>query len=308
MGLGAGITLRGVMDLRPEEATVVELLPGVVKAAREFAAENAKVLGNPNVHVVVQDGRNYLATSGKRFDVIVLDILHPMSSGSSSVFSRQYYALCREHLAERGLVCQWLPVHQLSESELKTIMRTFQSVFPNTTVWYGLLGDSTQVVGLVGTPQPLTVNGRALAARYAGADAALRKELQEVNLGNPSLLLSHFVMGEAAAARFCAGAHMDTDDRPVIEFAAPQLAVTAARQGKMNMTALTDAAEPPPAALPAGAIDEAALARYVAGKRAIVQGFRIELAGDAAAKEAWYRQALGNDPGNEDLREVTETH
>ena len=115
-------------------------------------------------------------------------------------------------------------------------------------------------------------------------------------------------MGEAAAARFCAGAHMDTDDRPVIEFAAPQLAVTAARQGKMNMTALTDAAEPPPAALPAGAIDEAALARYVAGKRAIVQGFRIELAGDAAAKEAWYRQALGNDPGNEDLREVTETH
>ena len=76
----------------------------------------------------------------------------------------------------------------------------------------------------------------------------------------------------------------------------------------MNMTALTDAAEPLAAALKTGGIDEAALARCVAGKRAIVQGFRLELAGDAAGKEAWYRRALGDDPANEDLREITGTH
>ena len=127
-------------------------------------------------------------------------------------------------------------------------------------------------------------------------------------MGNPSLLLSHFTMGEAAAARFCAGARMDTDDRPVIEFAAPQLAVMAARQGKMNMISLTDGAKPLAAALRATGIDEPALARYVAGKRTIVQGFRLELAGDTAAKDAWYRKALGDDPANEDLRDVAGTH
>ena len=43
VGLGAGITLRGIMDLAPQSATVVELLPGVVKAAAEFAPQNGRV-------------------------------------------------------------------------------------------------------------------------------------------------------------------------------------------------------------------------------------------------------------------------
>jgi hypothetical protein len=114
-------------------------------------------------------------------------------------------------------------------------------------------------------------------------------------------------MGEAAAARFCAAAPLETDDRPVIEFAAPRLTLTAARQGMLNITALTDAAEPITTALHVGTIDEPALARYVASKRAIVQGFRLELAGDPAAKAGFYRQALEKDPTNEDLRDIAGT-
>jgi spermidine synthase len=309
VGLGAGITLRGIVDLGPQRADVVELSRGVVEAAAKFSGENGRVLEDERVRIFIQDGRNYLTTTGEgrgTYDVIVLDILHPMSSGSSTVFSREYYELCRGHLAAGGLVCQWLPVHQLSEESLRTIVRTFRSVFPHTTVWYGLIGDSTQVVGLVGTQEPAAVDAAALVGRYSRAGERLRQSLGDVNLGTPEQVLSHFVMGEAAAGRFAGEGVIDTDDRPRIEFEAPRLAATAARQGKVNLLALAGAAEPVAAVLPpdAGEVDRAALERAVAGKRAIIETMRWDVDGKPEARTAALREALARDPGNVDLREV----
>jgi spermidine synthase len=313
VGLGAGITLRGIMDLSPDHADVVELSRGVVEAAARFAPENGRVLDDPRVRTIIQDGRNYLTTSDQHYDVIVLDILHPMSAGASTVFSREYYELCREHLtpaaagAPGGLVCQWLPVHQLSEDSVRTVLRTFRSVFPHTTVWYGLIGDSTQVIGLVGSRDPLATDDAALAAGYMRAGEPLQRSLQEVNLGSLPLFLSHFVLGEAAAADFAGAGPLDTDDRPRIEFEAPRLAATAARQGKLNLLALAARTDTLDALFPhnvPAAIDVSAVERYRTGKRTIIEAMRFDLRNEPDARAAWFRTAIERDPGNPDLLEL----
>jgi hypothetical protein len=125
-------------------------------------------------------------------------------------------------------------------------------------------------------------------------------------LNNPPLLLSNFVMADAAVAEFCRGARIDTDDHPVIEFAAPKLPVRSSRQGMLNLLEfgglmtnvslqVTNLGTMPSALL------QTELERYRTGKRAILEGLRFELNDNPDARLRAYEQALARDPTNEEL-------
>jgi spermidine synthase len=309
VGLGAGITLRGVSDHPLKTIDCVEISPGVVAAARYFATENNHITDNPRVNFIVDDGRSFVSATRRKYDVIILDILFPMSAGSSTVFSREYYEGCRQRLQPGGLVCQWLPVHQLSLVEIKTIIATFQSVFPHTSLWYGLIGESTAVVGCIGTEQELAIDFTRLAEKCR--EPSLVKELVEVNLGSPYLLLSHFIMADGPVTDYCRGQPLNTDDRPVIEFLAPKLAVQSSKQGEMNLLDLSGwVKDVRPQVIDTGkALSRDAVRRYAAGKKAIIEGYRAVLDNDPDGQLRKYQEALAKDPANEDLlysvRELT---
>lgn len=233
VGLGAGITLRGMADHPVESIDCVELSPTVIEAARHFPEENGKVLDNPRVHMIADDARHFMRTSAKQYDVIVLDIFHPMSGGSSMIFSREYYEAARRRLATGGLICQWLPAHQLSMDEVQTIAATFQSVFPHVSLWFGLIGESTAVVGLIGSESPLSIDYSQLSQRCAA-----HTELREFELGSADRVLSHFIIADQRIRDFAGSAPIDRDDRPVVEMGAPKVARRAREMGPLNLQAL----------------------------------------------------------------------
>jgi spermidine synthase len=299
VGLGAGVTLRGIAaEPRVERIDCVELAPGVIQAARYFAEENHHVLDDPRVHVVANDGRNYISTTRRQYDLIVLDIFHPMSSGSSTVFSREYYQLCRQRLAPGGMVCQWLPVHQLSMPEIQSIVATFNRVFPHTSLWFGMIGDSVASIGCIGSESELVMDPAALAQRMRerGPD----KELSDVALDTPALLLGNFIMSGDDLAKFCAGAAIDTDDRPVIEFAAPKLAMQNARQGMLNQIELAGLMHNPPARSDNPDF-QTALQQSIAAKKAVIGSFKFLLNGNPDAQIRALQESLARDPTSEDL-------
>jgi spermidine synthase len=299
VGLGAGITLRGIAaDPRIERIDCVELAPGVIQAARYFAEENRHVLDDPRVHIIASDGRNYVSTSPRQYDLIVLDIFHPMSSGSSTVFSREYYQLCRQRLAPGGIICQWLPVHQLSMPEIQSIVATFASIFPHTSLWFGMIGDSVASVGCIGSDSELAMDPAMIAQRMR--DPALQKDLSDVALDTPALLLGNFIMSGQDVTRFCAGASIDTDDRPVIEFAAPKLAMQNARQGMLNQIELAGLMHAPPARSDNPDF-QAALRQSINAKKAIFDSFKFLLNGNPDAQIRALQESLARDPTSEDL-------
>jgi spermidine synthase len=303
IGLGAGMTLRGVSDHPVKTIDCVEIAPGVIEAAGYFGAENNHIVDNPRVHFIVDDGRSFVSTTRRKYDVIIMDILFPMSAGSSTVFSREYFERCKARLQPGGLVCQWLPVHQFSLEEIKIIVATFQSVFPHTSLWYGLIGESTAVVGCIGAEQPLAIDFAKLAE--ACREPLLVKELREVNLGNPDLLLSSFIAADGTVSNFCRGRPLNTDDRPLIEFLAPKLAVQSSRQGRMNLLELSRLVEDvaPHINDRAKIFPRDSLQRRVAGKAAVIEGYRLSLDENADGQLAKYREALAQDPANEDLQD-----
>jgi spermidine synthase len=301
IGLGAGMTLRGIHDFAPAKIDCVELAPTVIDAARQFNLENGGVLDAPNVSVVPDDGRHFLSTSDGKYDAIVMDILHPMSSGSSGVFSREYYNLCRRSLQRGGIVCQWLPAHQLSLDQIKTIVATMSDVFPHTSLWYGMIGESVAVVGCIGSEQPLSIDIGRLQQQYANAE--MHQALGEVGLGTPSLLLSHFIFADEAVRQWSRDAKIDTDDHPIIEFAAPKVAVQSRELGVSNLGALAALVGDITPYL-RGDTPLSRLRLDVQAKHRVIEGLTRVIHEDPAGQRRIYTDAFRADPDSEDLRSL----
>ena len=103
----------------------------------------------------MDDGRNYLLTTRKKYDVITADIILPRHAGAGALYSREYFQLVRNALKDDGLVLQWNGAEV--DTTYRLILRTFLSVFPETTLW----ADGTLMVGSL---KPLTFSRQRIRA------------------------------------------------------------------------------------------------------------------------------------------------
>ena len=215
VGLGSGMTA-GATSVVPgvERVTIAEIEPKVLGVARTFAAYNHHVLDNPKVRVVINDGRNYLMTTDRRFDVITADPIHPWFQGAGYLYSSEYFALAARHLRPGGVIAQWLPLYELTPQDLASIVRTFQQNFPHTVMW---LAHYDAVI--LGSASPIHIDETDLARRVA--DPAVAGDLRRVEIGSAADLLTYFVMGTNGMTRFARHGVLNTDDRLYLEFSAP---------------------------------------------------------------------------------------
>src|SRR6185369_13714700 len=136
IGLGSGVTLASAMATGlVRRADVVEISPEVVEASELFSKENDHVLHSPAVHLVIGDGRSHLQLTKRRYDVIVSEPSNPWMAGVAALFTREFFEAARARLLPGGLLCQWAHTYDISPDDLKSIARTFASVFPQGTMW-----------------------------------------------------------------------------------------------------------------------------------------------------------------------------
>src|SRR5512140_2166461 len=119
VGLGSGMTA-GAVAAHPGvgRVTVAESEPKMLGVARTFAKYNHRVLENPKVGVLPNDGRNFLMTTDRMFDVITSDPMHPWSKGSGYLCASEYFALAAAHLRPGGVMAQGLPLYELTPQDL----------------------------------------------------------------------------------------------------------------------------------------------------------------------------------------------
>jgi spermidine synthase len=225
IGLATGVTSGAALDHGSvSRLDVVELIADVAKGSKFFAAENRKVGDDPRSHVVIDDGRNFLNATDRRYDVIVADLFVPWESHTGYLYTVEHYEVARQRLAPGGLFCQWLPLWQLGVPELRLIADSFASVFPVVTVWYGKIDEHWTALGLIGSEAPLTVDAASLERRLADVPAPLPGDHSW--FGSPGDLLWNYAgdwprppAGEAAPL-------LNTDEHPRVEFSTPITAWT----------------------------------------------------------------------------------
>jgi spermidine synthase len=231
VGTGTGMTL-GATSIHPgvEQITLAEIEPKVIGVARTFDAYNHRVLDNPKLKIVFNDGRNFLMTTREKFDVITADPIHPWFRGAGYLYSTEYFKLASDHLQPGGMVCQWLPIYELTPENVKSVVKTFQENFPYTMLW--LTHNDAEIVG---SNAPIVIDETDLARRIA--EPAIAEDLHRVMMGSAADFLSYFVMGTRGMKEFSQGAIVNTDDNLYLEFSAPYSIRNSTVMGK-NLTAI----------------------------------------------------------------------
>ena len=207
-GMSAGACAKVVKEL-----DCVELNPDIHEVAKIFRRENLNVLENPRLNVIINDGRNQLLLNPRKYSLIISDATNPTSYDAWTIYTREFYELCRKRLKSGGVFCQWIPLHLPREST-KTILNTFRSVFPHVSLWsiYG----STQAL-MLATPERLNLDYQKLSRTITPVLRA--SGLTECGVDTLDKFLSFFLVGEDNINRLLDGYDkINTDDLPHTQF------------------------------------------------------------------------------------------
>jgi spermidine synthase len=293
VSLGGGIALGAVAQHELPRVTCVELVPQVVTAAREhFGPFNHDVLQaphRPGVEIVIDDGRNYLLANASEYDVITGDATHPTSADSWVLYTQEFYQLCRARLREGGIMTQWLPIHGLGVEDYQTLLRTFVHVFPHATLWR-----TSNYSILLGSTGQTRIDLERLRQRVGGK--LVQNSLLDVGLGDPFLVLDHFMMDEHALRRFAGEGPLNSDERPYISFAESY-----GRKAWHVLASLRQFRTPAMPLIAGPDLPVADAARLAAGFGAAehaLEGDIYRLRGDMDAATRAYQQALRINPAD----------
>jgi spermidine synthase len=221
LGLGTGITASTAAQDPDLQVDAVELLPEVVTAAGPFMRVFNGGEANPRLRVLVADARRYVRTASERYDLVVSDNFHPARSGSGSLYTVEHFRAVRTRLADGGLFCQWLPLHQMDLDTARSIVASFRAVFPGSWAVLSTLSLQTPVLGLVARADGGGFDATQLRQRMSSLQ--LQRSLADYGLPDELALMGSVVAGPAALARWAGQAPLNTDDRPVVSYRAPRI-------------------------------------------------------------------------------------
>jgi tetratricopeptide (TPR) repeat protein len=211
--LGTGMTAAAVAAYPGvERIDIAEISPAVVAAAPLFREASEAVLEDPRVRLHVEDGRHVLLSGREPWDLITLEPPPPRDSGVVSLYSIDFYELCRSRLSPGGVVAQWIPLHSQSLEEIRMLVRSFAEPFPHAL---GFLPVERELI-LLGSDLPLSLGETALAERLA--PGAVRRSLARVGLADPEALLATALLDREGLLRWAGGAPLVSDDRPRVEY------------------------------------------------------------------------------------------
>jgi spermidine synthase len=168
---GMGTTYRSALSW-DVETTAVELVPSVKEAFGFYHADAPHVLRNPKGHILIDDGRRYLMRTREKFDVIVIDPPPPVeATGSSLLYSEEFYELAKQHLKHDGILQAWFPGGNFITAQ--AILRSLQACFPHVRCFAALMGEGTHMLASMEPIKTLTPEQLADAMPIAAANDLL---------------------------------------------------------------------------------------------------------------------------------------
>lgn len=286
VGFGIGVTTSAIAS-HPEVERIdcIELVAGLKDAAHYYSGLNNNIQNDPRLKVIPGDGRHYLQSTANKYDLISSDPTHPIL-GSGSLYTKEYFELCRVKLNPGGMVSQYLPLHKLLPDDFLGIIKTFHSVFPSATVW---LGQSHAV--LLGANGPLQIDFEKWSEKISESV----KDPYFYN--NPYHLAACLILDGDAIAQFPANIRINTDNNPLTEF----FKLSSFENGNMvlNLNYL-DENRCHTSAIFINIPEQEMMQRFVAGNKLFTKGIAGDLQGNRRELLNKLSQASVINPENEE--------
>lgn len=260
IGAGSGTTLGMLtLDRSLEKIDLVELEPSVIEAMSFFEKENHRPLSDPRVRWIENDGRNYLATTTQDYDVIISEPSNPWMMGAANLFTKDFFEIARSRLTNQGVFAQWLQLYAIELEDLRILLRTVQTVFPDVIV-FQLAPSDLLVVAFKQGPHQIDVAKLVTVFQEPERGEVLRSLTIAGSRppATPGRVLSLLRLGSAATRAFAGEGVINTDDNMRIETSVPFSMLRATTQ--RNSAALLEQRAP---LLPLLLLDNAATSTVV---------------------------------------------
>jgi len=217
IGLGSGITA-GVVALHPgvESIDILEISPEVVAASEYFSEANRRVLDDPRVNLIVADARNFTLGTQNLYDIIISEPSNPWISGISNLFTLDFFRLLNSRLADGGIVCQWMHIYNMGRDDVRSVLNSFRTPFPFVSVW---LSQNSDLI-MIGSSQSHGLEGERFNRTLSHPE--VREDLGRIGRTSLGKIATMFLCDQQYLDEYCRDAPFNTDDRPRVEFNAPQ--------------------------------------------------------------------------------------
>jgi len=130
IGLGCGCTLDTILSHdNVAQVDLLEINPQVVEAFQFFAEYNNYALDDPRVNLTIGDGAEYLRTTDKKYDAIIIDIENPAIIHSSPLYTVEYFKEAERCLKDTGIFALW--AYRYGEEYSSIIYHSLREAFDN---------------------------------------------------------------------------------------------------------------------------------------------------------------------------------
>jgi len=213
IAFGMGTTYRSAL-VHDIYVDAVELVPSVPKTFAMFYKDGSEVLNNPKGKIIINDGRNYISLTDKKYDIIAIDPPPPINAaGTTVLYSQEFYEDARKILNPGGIVAAWF-WYGASEDDFKMLFASMRNVFPHILV---AVSPDGRGVFFFGSEDEIIIDKKVFNERYQGW------VYQDVNEWSNTPyrvgdLMELFVGDEKTIDRFVNNAMPLTDDHPKTEY------------------------------------------------------------------------------------------
>lgn len=117
IGPGGGVDVLLSLVSGSTHVTAVELNPLIVDFVRHYGEKAGNIYSNPNVHLIIDEGRNFISRSNEKYDIISLSFVDSWASVSSGglalsenyLYTTEAFREYFEHLTNNGMfvVIRW---------------------------------------------------------------------------------------------------------------------------------------------------------------------------------------------------------
>lgn len=186
----------------------------------------------PRTNVIIADGRNFIFSTDKKYDVIISEPPNIWVSGVSNLFTKEFYEMARAHLSDGGIFSQWFPRYEMDEHDYMIAIKTIHSVFPYIYE-FDLGGDKIVLASAKNYDINRDLNKSRLSSKKVDEDfnRTIKCSGREYRFTydnydhydpgkrNYDFLVSYYRRGPADIDKYIKDVNeINTDDLPVLEF------------------------------------------------------------------------------------------
>lgn len=112
-----------------KRATMCELDKEVVEASKRHFPELTRGLKDPRAKVVFKDGKKFLETSKKKYDVIILDLSDPIGP-AAELFQKKFHQTVFDRLKDDGILVAQSESPFFNQDIIRAMYANLDQIFP----------------------------------------------------------------------------------------------------------------------------------------------------------------------------------